>query len=245
MIGLVVFLFSTAFRPRRTSVFVGGETMTEEEARIPGSEFYSSIKQITHLPIIYERADAGIYDLYNVLMKFAEGFASLVFRFIDRFIDQVINAVTEAIRFLGGTLRSLSAWYIFGSIVVLLSYAATGSLLKFQTFALVLLLGGPLIALTENNLNSFYLAIGTGQLGLALLGFASGLADGKSIGLFHLINSLVALEIVFIGIKTAINLTGKTNINEIKGFIHNAGVTSVGFIVGGSCYHASHPVRTS
>jgi len=238
IIGLVIFLLGTALKPRKSPVFIGGEVF-EEEARIPGTEFYSSIKYINYLQHLYEKGETGAYDLYNLLLRFTNGMALIVFRYLDRVIDQANYIVVELTRFFSSTLRSLVVWYIILLFIPLLGYIATGSLIKLQILALMLLIGGPLMALTENHLNKFLLTVTGGQLGFILLSFSSGHAGG--VGLFQLINSIIALEIVYIGIRTAINLTGKTQMEEIHGLVNNAGVVSVGFIMGGLMLSALPP----
>ncbi len=229
VIGFVIFLSGTALKPRQSRIFVGGEIMEGEEARIPGTEFYSSIKHIKYLPMFYEKGAAGVYDLFNLLLKFAEGTAAIVFKYVDRVVDQGNYVIAETVRFVSSTLRSLVVWGLIILVVPLLVYATTGSLFDLRVFALMLLVGGPLIAVTENKLNKFLLAIAVGQCGLVMLGYSHSLA----VGLLQACNSVVAFLLVAMGIKTAFRLTGKSKIQEISGLVNNAGVISVGFIVGG------------
>ncbi len=233
VLGLVIFLLGTASRPKKSPIFVGGEIMAEELARIPGTEFYSSIKEMKFLTHLYENAEGGVYDLYNALIKFAESLSDLVFKYIDRLIDKFILVITEIVRFLGSTLGSLSAWFILILVICLLNYATTRTPFSLQTFAFMLLLGGPLLALVEDNLIKFLLAITAGQSGLILLSFGSNHPAGTVIGIYQLINSLIGLELIYIGIKTAINLTGKIKIDDMRGLVKNTGVTAIGFIIGG------------
>ena len=241
VIGGVIFLLGTAAKPRKSPVFVGGEILEDEESRIPGTEFYSSIKSFKFLSKLYSQGEAGVYDLYNLLTRFAEGVATIIFKYVDRVIDKLNYVIIDVVRFFSATLRSLISWCLILLIMPLLFYLVTGSLASLRIFAAMLLIGGPLIALTEDNLNKFLLAIAIGQLGLIVIGLGSGEMAGNSISLFQLVSSVLGLAIVYISIKIAVNLTDKKQVVEIQGLANNAGVASVGFIIGGLMLSALPP----
>ncbi len=240
-LGFILFLLGTATRPKKSEVFVGGEVLKGEEARIPGTEFYSSIKFLKHLPHLYEKGESGLYDLYQLLLKIIGDAALIIFKYVDRAIDQLNNIIAEVVQFAGTTLKSLVMWYILLLAIPLFGYAASGTRSNLQIFALLLLIGGPLIALVEDHLYKFLAAIATGQLGLILLSLTAGEKSGNAVALFQCFNSIIALWMVIIGIKTATRLANRCAIPEMSGLIKNAGITSTGFIIGGLMLSALPP----
>ncbi len=64
VIGYIIYLVSTASKPRITSVFVGGEKFDSDMIRFPGTGFYETIRELNPLKTLYHDADIGVYDLY-------------------------------------------------------------------------------------------------------------------------------------------------------------------------------------
>jgi formate hydrogenlyase subunit 3/multisubunit Na+/H+ antiporter MnhD subunit len=50
---------------RQDGMFVGGEPVSLEENRVSGTEFYNTVKDYGVLPLIYKKAEAGIFDIYE------------------------------------------------------------------------------------------------------------------------------------------------------------------------------------
>ncbi len=70
IVGLLlgVFIFSLkGIRPaiRRDTPYIGSETKDLPETRVPGTEFYNTIKEYGILASIYKKAEAGVFDLYE------------------------------------------------------------------------------------------------------------------------------------------------------------------------------------
>ncbi|MCE5251152.1 hypothetical protein LLG96_13125 [bacterium] len=64
LIGVIVYYMSTAIKPRKTTIFVGGEQFGSEELRYPGTGFYETIRTFSPLKVLYKDAEEGVYDLY-------------------------------------------------------------------------------------------------------------------------------------------------------------------------------------
>ncbi len=66
ILGFLIFKLKE-LRPviRQDTTFIGGETYDLEETRITGTEFYNTVKEIWILKIIYNKAQAGFFDIYE------------------------------------------------------------------------------------------------------------------------------------------------------------------------------------
>ena len=240
-LGLLVFASGTGLRPRKSTVFTGGELLETEEARIPGTEFYSSIGFLKHLPHLLKQGEEGVYDVYNQSINAAQNMAGLVFKYLDRFINQINYVVVEAVSLVSSTVRSFFGWVLLPVAVLLLGYVASGDRSFLRLLAIVLMLGGPILALTETDLYRFFYAAAAGQLGFVLLSFSIAHHIGPAVGLYQLVTALIGLEIVYIGVRRAVAIAGGPRIDGMQGILHNAGLPSVGFILGGFMLSALPP----
>ncbi|MFC1650435.1 NADH-quinone oxidoreductase subunit L [Candidatus Latescibacterota bacterium] len=64
LLGGIIYIFSTAVKVRKTSMFVGGEKFEADLSRYPGTGFYETIRDLSPLKILYNDADKGVFDLY-------------------------------------------------------------------------------------------------------------------------------------------------------------------------------------
>ena len=83
MIGLVlgVLIFRLkGLRPtfRQDVTFVGGETVDLKDARVTGTEFYNTIKELGLLGAIYKKAEKGFFDIYEQGKKFIFSLAGVL-----------------------------------------------------------------------------------------------------------------------------------------------------------------------
>jgi formate hydrogenlyase subunit 3/multisubunit Na+/H+ antiporter MnhD subunit len=126
--GVVIYLLGTAMKPRRTSVFVGGEVLDVEEARITGPNFYSSLDSVEMLKKTYDFGEGGAFDFYNYLRGAADGFAALSRDVIDRIITSAYRVVGRIVAMAGnltsqlhtGELYNYVGWIFIGGIIILL-----------------------------------------------------------------------------------------------------------------------------
>jgi formate hydrogenlyase subunit 3/multisubunit Na+/H+ antiporter MnhD subunit len=126
--GIVVYLLGTAIKPRRTGVFVGGEVLEGEEARITGASFYSSVDNIEMVKKTYDFGEGGAFDFYNYLRGAADGFAALSRDVIDRIIASAYRVIGRIVNMVGnltsllhtGELYNYIGWIFLGGIVIFL-----------------------------------------------------------------------------------------------------------------------------
>lgn len=99
ILGFLLFRLK-GLRPaiRRDAAFIGGEPLNLEEARVSGTEFYHTIKEFSLLGVIYKKAEAGLFDIY-------EQGKNLVFG-IGKFLQYLHN----------GILPTYLVWTLLGMI---------------------------------------------------------------------------------------------------------------------------------
>lgn len=128
LIGLLVYLLGTAMKPRRSRVFVGGEVMDDETARITGPNFYSSVHTVDMLEKTYSFGEGGAFDFYNYL-KGATGALGVLLRdVVDKLISALYRVFGGIVQNLGrlmsalhtGELYSYLGWIFLGGLVILL-----------------------------------------------------------------------------------------------------------------------------
>lgn len=128
VIGLLIFIFGTAFKPRKDKVFVGGEILDIEESRITGPNFYSSVHNIDMLEKTYKFGEEGAFDFYNYLRGILGGFSVLFREVINKFLVVLYNSIAGVIISLGrifssihtGELPGYLGWIFLGVIIILL-----------------------------------------------------------------------------------------------------------------------------
>ncbi len=128
VIGLIIFLLGTGLKPRKSKVFVGGEVLDTEQARITGPNFYSSVHNIDMLEKTYKFGGEGAFDFYNYLRGIFGGF-SVIFRdVINQFFVIFYRSLAGVIQALGrvfssihnGELPGYLGWIFLGGIIILI-----------------------------------------------------------------------------------------------------------------------------
>jgi formate hydrogenlyase subunit 3/multisubunit Na+/H+ antiporter MnhD subunit len=127
-VGLLVFLLGTVTKPRRSRVFIGGEILDEEAARITGDTFYSSVRTLGMLDKTLSFGEGGAFDFYNYLRGAAIGFATVFKNVINMLIVKVYRRLGTLIRSLGslasilhtGELYNYVGWLFLGGIILML-----------------------------------------------------------------------------------------------------------------------------
>ncbi|OPX18080.1 hypothetical protein BXT86_03080 [candidate division WOR-3 bacterium 4484_100] len=128
LIGLLVYLFGTAWRPRRSRVFIGGEILETDEASITGPNFYSSLHNLDLLEKTYQFGEGGAFDFYNYLIGIAGGLAIVFKDVINRILTTIYEGIGRMVRVLGtfisllhtGELYNYVGWIFLGGIIILL-----------------------------------------------------------------------------------------------------------------------------
>jgi formate hydrogenlyase subunit 3/multisubunit Na+/H+ antiporter MnhD subunit len=128
VIGLIVYLFGTAIKPRRAHIYVGGEVLDEETSRITGPNFYSSVHSVDMLEKTYSFGEGGAFDFFNYLRGAAGGLAILLRDVVDRLISNFFRVLGKIIQSVGrmtsalhtGELYNYVGWVLLGGIIILL-----------------------------------------------------------------------------------------------------------------------------
>ena len=63
-VGLIVYLLGNFKSVRISNSYIGGEPL-EKDMRLSGTEFYNTVKEIRLLRVIYKKAEAGFFDIYE------------------------------------------------------------------------------------------------------------------------------------------------------------------------------------
>lgn len=128
IIGLIVFLLGTAMKPRRSRVFIGGEILDEEAARITGPNFYSSVNTLGMLKKTYDFGEGGAFDFYNHFLGIMRGLAVVFKDVINSLIVAFYKYIGKLTKALGGLLSALHTgelynyvgWIFLGGIIILI-----------------------------------------------------------------------------------------------------------------------------
>jgi formate hydrogenlyase subunit 3/multisubunit Na+/H+ antiporter MnhD subunit len=127
VLGLVIYLLGTAWKPMRRHVFTGGELLPSEEARMTGPHFYGPVKDL--LAKTYEFGEGGSFDFYNyatgIIRAVSVAVSKLVDRTLDRFYEflaRLGNLFGQGLSFLhSGELPTYLGWIFLGMIAILIA----------------------------------------------------------------------------------------------------------------------------
>ena len=233
VIGLVIYLFGTIRKPRASKIFVGGETLSYEEASMPGTEFYSPVKNFHYLKKLYASAEAGATDFYNIGMRTANGISQFVFAYIDRTVDRFYTVVSDIISMFGQGFQAFSTWFFLLLTVPLLIFAGSGNLKAIQILAIILMIGCSLIALVETKFSRFMTLISLAQLGFVILAFGRGEIIGTLAGIFQIYNSGTAYITIFLAYRLLMKSHPSDRIADFHGASEGMPIATLGFIIGG------------
>jgi len=131
VIGLILFLFGTAMKPRRGRIFIGGEVLDDDEARITGADFYSSVRTLGMLEKTYTFGEGGAFDFFNYLRGTAAGLAVVFKNVINQLIVAFYRSIGRIIKALGGLtsllhtgeLYNYVGWIFLGGIILIILLA--------------------------------------------------------------------------------------------------------------------------
>jgi len=129
--GFVIFLFGTGLKPRKSKIFVGGEILDTEQARITGPNFYSAVHNIEMLEKTYKFGEEGAFDFYNYLRGIFGGFSILFRDVINQFLVVVYQGIAGIVASLSrifssvhsGELPGYIGWIFIGGIIILILLA--------------------------------------------------------------------------------------------------------------------------
>ncbi|MFO7639168.1 MAG: proton-conducting transporter membrane subunit [bacterium] len=133
-VGAVIYLLGTARKPVSGRTFVGGEKIADdEESRVPGTAFYSSVKE---LPLVGEAlrfGEGGALDLHNWLRGLLGGLGEALRAALDETLDRAFSLVGRFAQVVGEGASKLMT----GRLPLYVSWVFLGAALLY----LVLLLG--------------------------------------------------------------------------------------------------------
>ena len=234
VIGALVYVLGTARRPVAARTFVGGEKIADdEESRATGTGFYGPIKTVGFLHRLYEAAEAGATDFYNLGLVAARAVSQFVFTYVDRTMDAFYSVARGIILALGRGFRALGPWFFLLLLIPLLVFVGTGQLVALRYLAVALMVGGALMALAEVSFPRFMMLISLTQLGFIVLAFSRGETVGFLSGVFQVYNSLLAYTAVYLAYRLVTRAGKRRMIAEYRGVSQDMPVATLGFIVGG------------
>jgi formate hydrogenlyase subunit 3/multisubunit Na+/H+ antiporter MnhD subunit len=102
VLGALVYVFGNGFKPRVVKSFYGGEQLSDEDIRQPGTGFYESIEKLPVLRSIYEDAKKGVWAP-------------------DYFFAAIIDSIiVRGLKFMhSGILSTYLSWSIIGLVVII------------------------------------------------------------------------------------------------------------------------------
>lgn len=125
-VGAVIYLLGTVRKPVVGRTFVGGEKIADdEESRVPGTAFYSSVKELPMIGDLLRFGEAGALDFYNWVHGLLDG-SGVVFRQgIDRALEFLCDYLARLVQATGkglsrlhtGSLPLYVVWIFLGAIV--------------------------------------------------------------------------------------------------------------------------------
>ncbi|MBN2538304.1 NADH dehydrogenase [candidate division WOR-3 bacterium] len=123
-VGAVIYLLGTARKPVAGRTFVGGERIADnEESRVTGTAFYSSVKNLPVLGDLLRFGEAGSFDLFNWVRGVLGGLGSALRVVLDETIDKAFGLLGRFVLVVGagvsklmtGMLPLYVSWVFFGA----------------------------------------------------------------------------------------------------------------------------------
>jgi formate hydrogenlyase subunit 3/multisubunit Na+/H+ antiporter MnhD subunit len=182
---------------------------------------------------MYDTAEAGALDFYNIGLRTARGIAGFVYAYIDRTVDRFYIVVSDIILMFGRGFRAFAVWFGLLLLIPIVVYAGTGNPTALQYMSIALMVGASLIALVEDNFRRYMFLIVLTQLGFIILAFAQGGTIGYLAGTFQIYNSAVAYACIYFAYRMLQRAAPSNRISSYRGVSEGMPVVALGFIVGG------------
>ncbi len=132
-VGAILYLLGTARKPIVGRTFVGGESIADnEESRVTGTAFYTSVKQLPLLSELLRFGEAGAFDLYSWVVAVSRGAGLVLREAVHDVINWIVSASGRLVRSTGralamihtGILPLYVGWVFLGALIVYLVLAA-------------------------------------------------------------------------------------------------------------------------
>jgi formate hydrogenlyase subunit 3/multisubunit Na+/H+ antiporter MnhD subunit len=128
VVGLLLFLLGTALKPKKGTIFIGGEILDEEAARITGADFYSSMRSLNLIEKTSTFGEGGAFDIYNYIRATAQGIASVFKDVVNQVIVALYRYIGKLVQSLGGIISVLHTgelynyvgWIFIGGIILII-----------------------------------------------------------------------------------------------------------------------------
>ena len=132
-IGAVIYLIGTARKPSVGRTFVGGERIADqEESRVTGTAFYSSVKTLPVVGDLLRFGEGGALDLHSWIVGLLGGLGAVLRSSVDWALERLYRYLGELVRVTGAGLSHLAT----GMLPLYVSWVFLGAAI----FYLVLLL---------------------------------------------------------------------------------------------------------
>lgn len=125
-LGSIIYIFGTVAKPVVVRTFVGGEKIADlEESRVPGTAFYSPVKQLPIIGELLDFGERGAFDIYNWLVEILKVVAAGFREGVDRVLEALADFVGKLIYYFGlglssihtGNLPLYLSWVFLGAVV--------------------------------------------------------------------------------------------------------------------------------
>ncbi len=127
-LGAVVYLLGRARKPVEGDTFVGGEKIAdEEESRVTGLAFYSSVKSLPVIDDLLSFGGQGALDLYNWVRGVLNGLGALFREGVDRVLNFLYGYLAELIRVTGRGLSRIQT----GNLPLYLGFIFVGAIVFY------------------------------------------------------------------------------------------------------------------
>lgn len=102
VLGLIIYLLGKGFKPRSVPTYYGGEQLSEEDIRQPGTGFYETIQKLPVLKAIYKDSEKGVWAP-------------------DYFFSAIIDSIfVRGLKFMHtGVLSTYLSWSVIGLVVII------------------------------------------------------------------------------------------------------------------------------
>jgi formate hydrogenlyase subunit 3/multisubunit Na+/H+ antiporter MnhD subunit len=221
--GAVFYLLGRLGQAREVEVFVGGESINPAILRVPGTDFYGPLKEVSPLSKLYPLGESGVFDIYTYGMRGVRWASAIIYEYIDQALSDFYQEVIPAsLALTGQILKLLNSRLVLTRLVLglyVLAGAATllvpvSDVIAYtRILACLGMIGWGLLAWVESDLIRLLIFSATSQLGLVLL----ALTLTPAIALSYILNGLLALGVLYLIIRSITAFQGTTRIEILNG----------------------------
>ncbi|MCL4395181.1 MAG: hypothetical protein M1482_10335, partial [Chloroflexi bacterium] len=224
LVGFAIYLVGRPQGVQETEVFLGGESIEPERYRVPGTQFYSPIKEMGGLKQLFALAERGAFDLYVYITDLLKWTGREVYEYIDQALADIYQEIIPALLsivgyvlrlFNGKLILTYVLWLLYAaSIVGVIALPANGTVLSAaRVVACVGMIGWAILALVEVDLNRLLFLALTSQVGFVVLGVT--VSQGAAFA--YLLTSGIALVVLFVCGESFIRARHTSALDKMNG----------------------------